>query len=228
MPRRKIILNSRMQEFPVKRTKRPLTKPQAAAVKKIVHGEAETKYIYARTGETTLNIAPLINAMAVTTIPIGDSGVTATRSGNEVTSKRINVRFLLYKVANTQGYGLVRLILFQYYIEAVPVAADILVFGAGGSTIDYSSQYNILNKKNYGIIMDRTYKLIGGSAADFYPPQDTYVQIVNKSFSLKRKTLKFTATDGTVGFNKLYYMIMTNINGNAQFHTTSLHFYDDI
>lgn len=218
----------------VKRKRRALTKPQAAAVKAIVHKQAENKFasFYMNTAGEAQKTATVGK---VSIIPQGEGH--GNRQGNLIYVKALYLRAFLYNTFDFDNmYGYVRVIVFQWHGDttlAEPSVGEVLMIGTAGE-INYTSQYNIAKRKSYSILMDKTVVL--NSVKNTDGVTDTYHTTTKQAITFKkklvpkRKQLSFTADDGTKGFNQVYYFVLgqyvTPSEQNYQFTWNMI--YDDL
>lgn len=137
---------------------------------------------------------------------IGSGTGPSTRAGDEITLQSLSLRMAVYQPTSgavpTQDQGMVRIILFRYMLDAVPILADIL------QTSNPLSPLNRDRSKFIQVIMDKTigYQTIADGEHD-------RPVFIKKYFNLKGKAVWKTGLT-TVDKGHLYILAVSDEVGS--------------
>lgn len=165
-------------------SRRPFSRKQVKAIRKISEKSGELKCVKATTNDTSLTNTSGVQHSVIGTITQGD-GQDAQRIGDKITVKDLQVRVSL---KSGTANGLVRVYLYQ-------VKGDLANFGGALNDLYPQSFFPDMNDTNgntYKILFDRVYKLAPDIA------EDHFVKLNIKGSRLLRKVVEFDNDASTV------------------------------
>lgn len=207
--------------------KRTLTKEEKKQVVRLIHGQAEQKYVNLNPPQFIFPIIPYVSQLSI--IPQGDSD--NMRNGDRLKFKYMQFRLFIHKDPNSAtAFHFNRFIIFQWKPSISPVASDILLLGVTG-TVNYTSQYNHDKRQLYKILYDKTFTTVG------FDPQGTVGGVTDKlAYTDIRTRINIPWKDPqydvgtTIGTNQIYQLYVGTSAGSDStigFYTVKI-FFDDI
>lgn len=185
-----------------RKTKRPLSRPQRAAVREMIKGVPERKY-YAITGNTG-TYSPFV--VDFSNISQGDT--ISTREGDVITPVSLNMK---YRIIRDSGVAAatpdtVRLIIAHWHpdtaLTGTPAITDILQTGTAAGFLESGYKFNKNERSQFSIVYDRTHRNLFERALGRDACAQGWVR------TPLRKKIKFNAA-ATTGSNKLYMFVIS-------------------
>lgn len=193
---------------PETRKQRKLNVRQKRQVKTIVSRKFEPKAFQAQAAPAAISTT----AQIVHLSPIAQGNSNITRVGNMVELKSIESR--IHLITNAASFALmdifnfVRVIVFQWKDNVVPVATDLLLNGSSG-VVDVGSLYNHDNRNQFKIVSDNLMRIMGdgvnGSTSKLIDARH------NMSFGKGiLSKLEWVGNSVTNGYNQLYILLVSD------------------
>lgn len=194
-------------------TGRALTKRQRADVQNIIHRNQELKYVYFTAAATAVNSTPLF---AAGQFDVAQGVTDQDRIGDSIDwcgTTELRIQVVNGQGATADTYNNVRLIVFQWHPNSVPVAANLLLNGPSGAPDIYSA-LNHDNRQQYLVLFDKTWKTVGPSNNTLVQGPNTNATttgIMHYRISLKRATKHVQYVAGSLtATNRLWTMFVSD------------------